>query len=76
MDKDKFKHFTSLTLFPQGNHHFVKTSQEYIELLIGNDNNFLPLTYEDFFKACLKHYPDINYRNWIEYLVERYIVIN
>lgn len=73
-DGDKFKHFTSLTLFPEGNLHFIKTSKEYINLLVDNYNKFLPLTYENFFAACLKHCPDNNYREWLNYLTTRYIV--
>ncbi|MCX6302607.1 MAG: hypothetical protein NTW82_10525 [Bacteroidia bacterium] len=74
-DNDKFKHFTSLTLFPEGNSHFVQTSKEYIELLSDNYHKFLPLTYEDFFGACNKHCPDDNYRKWLNYLIERYIIV-
>ena len=73
-DSDKFKHFTSLTLFPKGNLHFIQTSKEYIDLLADNYNKFIPLTYEDFFAACAKHCPDDKYRKWIEYLTARYNV--
>ena len=73
-DSDKFKHFTSLTLFPKGNLHFIKTSKEYIDLLENNGNKFLPLTYEDFFDGCIKHCPDENYKKWLDYLTARYIV--
>ena len=75
-DSDKFKYFTSITLFPKGNSHFINTSKEYIELLANNDNKFLPLTYEDFFAACIKHCPDENYKKWLGYLTTRYIVTN
>ena len=74
VDSEKFKHFTSLTLFPKGNSHFIKTSKEYTDLLANNYNKFLPLTYEDFFAACIKHCPDNNYKKWLEYLTTRYIV--
>jgi len=74
VDNDKFKHFTSLTLFPKGNVHFIETSKEYIELLTKNNNNFLALTYEDFFSACKKHCPDTDFRKWLDYLTTRYIV--
>jgi hypothetical protein len=67
-------YFTSLTLFPKGNLHFIKTSKEYIDLLENNDNKFLPLTYEDFLNACIKHCPDNNYQQWLDYLTARYIV--
>ena len=75
-DNEKFKNFTSLTLFPADNTHFIKTSKEYIDLLESNDNNFLPLTYEDFFVLLGKHCPDNNYKKWLDYLTTRYIVKN
>ena len=71
---DKFKHFTSLTLFPKGNIHFIKTSKEYAEMLVSNEFKFLPVSYEDFFSACIKHCPDKKYRDWLDYLSTRYIV--
>ena len=73
-DSEKFKYFTSMTLFPKGNQHFVKTGKEYIDLLVDNDNKFMPLTYEDFFDACIKHCPDDKYKKWLDYLTTRYIV--
>ncbi len=74
VDADQFKHFTSLTIYPKDNKHFIHTCQDYINLLINNDNKFLALTYEDFLNACNKHCPDDNYKEWIEYLTKRYIV--
>ncbi len=76
VDSDKFQHFTSLTLFPSDNSHFIKTSKEYIDLLIQNDNRFIALTYENFFALLNKYCPDDNFKNWIKYLTTRYIVIN
>jgi hypothetical protein len=73
-DRNKFKYFTSLTLFPADNTHFIKISKEYIELLTQNDNKFIALTYEDFFALLGKHCTDSNYKNWLEYLTKRYIV--
>lgn len=75
-DSNKFQHFTSLTLFPSDNSHFIKTSKEYIDLLTKNDNKFIALTYEDFFALLSKHCPDSNYKNWLDYLTTRYIVTN
>jgi hypothetical protein len=75
-DSDKFKYFTSLTLFPNGNAHFISTSKEYIDLLVANDYKFMPITFEDFFAAGIKHCPDDNYKKWLEYLTIRYIVTN
>lgn len=73
-DGDKYRHFTSLTLFPVGNIHFVKTSREYLDFLTKNENNFIPLTYESFFAILDTHCPDDACRNWIDYLKTRYIV--
>lgn len=73
-DNNKFQHFTSLTLFPVDNSHFIKTSKEYIDLLTHNDNKFISLTYENFFALLNKYCPDDNYKNWLNYLTTRYIV--
>jgi hypothetical protein len=73
-DGNKFSHFTSLTLFPAGNTHFVKTSMEYMDLLCSNDNKFIALTFEDFFLMLRTHCPDNNYQKWVDYLITRYIV--
>lgn len=73
-DRDKFQHFTSLTLFPADNIHFEKTSKAYIELLNSNENKFLPLTYENFFSILKTHCPDDTYAKWLDYLTTRYIV--
>jgi len=73
-DNNRFKHFTSLTLFPADNKHFSKISIEYIDLLVCNDNKFIALTYEDFFALLRKYCPDTIYENWINYLITRYII--
>lgn len=75
VDFDEFKHFTSFTIFPEGNKHFVETSKEYIELLKENKNNFIPLTFENYFIACEKHVKTDKYKKWIKYLKDRYLVI-
>ena len=67
-------HFSSLALFPSGNSHFTETSKEYINLLNSNDNKFIPLTYERFFELLGKYCPNNEYKDWIDYLKERYIV--
>jgi len=73
-DKGKFKHFTSLTLFPKGNSHFTHISKEYINLLRENNNKFMPVTYEEFFSVCNNHYPDNRFKSWLDYLKKRYII--
>ena len=75
-DNDKFKHFTSLTIFPKGNLHFIETSREYMEMLANNNDRFVPVTYEDFFATCIKHKPTDRFKKWLEYLQGRYIVEN
>lgn len=70
----EFKHFTSLTIFPKGNLHFIETSQEYIDMLLKNNNTFVPVTYEDFFDICDKHKPNDKFEKWLNYLNERYII--
>ena len=73
-DGDKYKHFTSLTLFPEGNIHFVKASREYLDFLTKNENNFIQLKYEYFYVILDTQCPDDAYRKWINYLKDRYIV--
>ena len=59
-DKDKFSHFTSMTFFPKDNLHFTKVSKEYMNMLLRNENNFIPITYEHFFELLKKHCPNEN----------------
>lgn len=71
---DKYAHFTSMIVFPEGNLHFVEASKEYMAMLQSNDLKFLPVTYEQFLVACQKHVPDQRFQRWIDYLRVRYIV--
>ena len=73
-DRNKFTYFTSLTIFPQGNSHFVETSKNYLDMLTSNDLKFIPITYEEFFSVCKKYCPDNKYREWLDYLISRYLV--
>ena len=75
-DNDKFKYFTSLTIFPKGNEHFIETSKEYLDMLTSEDNRFIPLTYESFFSICDKFIPNDRFEKWIKYLRKRYIIEN
>jgi len=43
-------------------------------MLKSNDNKFVPITYEDFFDACLKYSPNSEFKKWPDYLFEHYIV--
>jgi len=73
---DKFKYSSSLTFYPEGNGHFTDTSEKYIAMLLDNKNTFVPVTYENFLIACLKHCPNNDFKKWIDYLTDRYIVSN
>lgn len=72
--EDNFKHFTSLTIFPKGNLHFIETSKEYIEMLENNDDRFVPVTFEDFLSTCQKQNPNDQFEKWLNYLDNRYVV--
>lgn len=71
---DKFKHFSSLTFYPNGNDHFTHTSEKYVAMLLDKQNRFVPVTYEKFIAACYKHCPDDKFKAWIDYLKNRYII--
>jgi len=75
-ENGKFKHFTSLTIFPKGNQHFIETSEEYLDMLTNNDNRFVSLTYEDFLSTCDRFKPNGRFEKWINYLRKRYIIEN
>jgi hypothetical protein len=78
-----FKEFTSVTLFPEGNMHFQRISEEYKKFLKeGYENRIKFITYENFFELLEKYTEvlaeydlDIKFKNWIAYLKERYIVV-
>jgi hypothetical protein len=73
-DNDKFRHFTSLTIFPKGNQHFIETSEEYQNMLTNKSNRFISLTYEEFLSTCYKLKPNERFEKWINYLKKRYII--
>jgi hypothetical protein len=73
-DNDKFTHFTSLTIFPKGNQHFIETSKEYQNMLTDKSNRFVSLTYEDFISTCDKLKPNERFGKWINYLRKRYLI--
>lgn len=75
-ENEKFKHFTSLTIFPKGNLHFIETSKEYVDMLANNDDRFVPVTYEGFLSICNKHKPNDKIGKWLDYLEDRYIIEN
>jgi hypothetical protein len=76
-DKDKFKHFTSITIYPKGNEHFKTVREEYAEFLEkGHEYDCLFFTYEKLFdyienELCKN---DERYQKWIKWMRKRYIV--
>jgi hypothetical protein len=74
VDNDKFKYATSIILYPKENGHFTETNKEYCEMLVANDNKFISITYEDFLGYCKKHFPNDDFKKWIDYLYERHII--
>ena len=73
-DSDRFRHFTSITIFPEGNTHFRDVSKEYLSLLNTKEKKFIAITFEQFFDSCKRICPDDRYLNWINYLEDRYII--
>jgi hypothetical protein len=70
---DKFKHFTSVLFFPEGNKHFGKTTFEYNSIL-KKQNVFIPVKYEDYFHLLKTNSKGPRFDKWIDYLHKRYLV--
>ena len=73
-DSKKYKRFTSLTIFPENNSHFVNASANYMGMLKHNNKSFISLTYEQFLLFGKKHSPSNRFKNWLNYLEKRYII--
>jgi hypothetical protein len=73
-DNEKFKHFSSLTMFPKSNTHFIETSEKYISMLTKNTGKFIPVTYEEFIHNCRTVATDMMYAKWLDYLEKRYLI--
>jgi len=73
IDKN-FKYFTSITIFPSANEHFVETCKQYNDLLKVNNNHFIPITFENFLNIAKSYSPNEDFDKWINYLDTRYIV--
>jgi len=72
---ERFAHATSMTLFPEGNKHMAKACAGYQGFLTGSDGKFIALTYERFIAVCREHALSQDYNEWLDYLEERYIVV-
>lgn len=71
-----FEHFTSVLLYPKGNHHFVEVTREYEKLLVPTRTSavFRGVTFEDFIAMCREHARAPEDRKWADYLAGRYLV--
>lgn len=74
VDKNEYKKFTSITIFPEANVHFVEISKGYLDLMNEGEKHFISITYEDFIEFAYRYCPNEDYKNWIDYLKRRYIV--
>ncbi len=70
----KYKHFTSIILYPSGNIHFNNIVAEYKTFLKpGHEHSFTGITYEEFIKAGRELTEDTEFIRWLQYLEDRYI---
>lgn len=74
VDSYEYKKFTSITIFPDANKHFIKISKGYLDLMREGEKHFIPITYENFIESAYKYCPNEDYKNWINYLKIRYII--
>jgi len=71
----KYKYFTSIILYPEGNDHFRELIPAYKSLLNpGHDISFIGITYEEFIKTARELTEDAEFKRWLQYLEDRYIV--
>lgn len=74
IEKDKYKKFTLLTLFPEGNEPLLKATKAYEDTLVNNKDNFKTMTFEAFTELCSKHVSSDQEQAWVDYLKARYLV--
>lgn len=71
----RFQHFTSIILFPEGNDHFIKLIPIYKSFFTpGHESSFMGITYEEFIETAREFTRDPEYKRWLQYLEDRYIV--
>jgi hypothetical protein len=71
----KFKYFTSVIIYPEGNDHFHGLIPAYRSLLNpGHERSFIGITYEAFIKAARDTTDDMEFLRWAQYIEDRYIV--
>ncbi len=73
--ENKYDEYFSLTLYPQGNVHFVKALTNFNTFLNDKGKNTLKgITYENFITTLINSPSTEKQYNWIKYLIERYII--
>jgi len=73
--ENKFSHFTSVILYPQGNPHFVDVCNGYKKFLKEEFTfKFVGITFEDFIMTGNRYALQDDTKSWLEYLESRYIV--
>jgi len=72
--KSKFKYATSIIIYPQKNSHFSYVGEKYKNMLNNSKNKFILITYEQYILMCYKYCPNNDYKKWIDYLINRYII--
>ena len=73
---DNLARFTSVLLYPSGNHHFVDVAAGYRQLLRPEvrTTRFVACTYESFIEALRAPVPSPKASAWLDYLERRYVV--
>lgn len=73
--QEKYDQFISATFYPAGNTHFTNAICMFQTFLTRNGRKTLTgITYEDFFETLLEYAETDKQRNWISYLITRYLV--
>jgi hypothetical protein len=71
-----YEKFISVTMYPHGNNHFFKHLPIYKNFLTKKGQETLEgITYEKYFRILLENAVTDKQRNWIIYLIARYLVI-
>lgn len=72
----RFKHFTSVILYPRDNEHFANVCSSYESFFNENVNRFIGITFEDFIEAGLQCSIHDSAKQWLGYLKSRYLIVN
>lgn len=71
----QYSHFISVILYPNGNQHFTKISEEYHNFIFNiKKNKFCSITFEQLFKLIENNIDSYETKVWLEYLNKRYLI--